>query len=105
MLLLLINNSVIWINSLPRSFNDLPHLEVGIQILDQSVYFPSINFPYVSTPENEGKLVDNNDSVEEKIDDNNAESEIEEAIQPSPQQSFRRSTRTKTIPKRFDEFN
>ena len=45
--------------------------------------FPSINFPCVSTPENEGKLVDNNDSVKEKMDDNNAESEIEEYIQAS----------------------
>ena len=54
--------------------NELPHPEGGIQILDQSVDFPSINFPYVSTAENDEKLVDNNDSVEEKIDDNNAES-------------------------------
>ena len=53
--------------------NDLPHLEGGIHILDQSMDFPSINFPYVSTPENEGKLDDNNDSVEGKIIDNNAE--------------------------------
>ena len=45
--------------------NDLPHPEGGIQILDQSVYFPSINLPYVSTREKEEKLVDNNDSVEE----------------------------------------
>ena len=50
---------------------------------------------------------------------NNAESEIEEIVQPSeiepseseetiqssPRQSVHRSTRTKTIPKRFDEFN
>ena len=46
--------------------NELPHPEGGIHILGQSVDFPSINFPYVSTPENEEKLVDNNDSVEEK---------------------------------------
>ena len=45
--------------------NDLPHPEGGIQILDQFMDFPSINFPYLSTPENEEKLVDNNDSVEE----------------------------------------
>ena len=54
------------------------------------MYFHSINFPYVSTPENGEKLDDNNDFVEEKIDDNNVEmndnnvkSEIEEAIQTS----------------------
>jgi hypothetical protein len=111
--------------------NDISHPEGGIHILDQSVDFPSINFPFVTTPENEEKLVDNNDSdegklvdnnvfdeeklddnnvsVEEKLDDNNAESEtsLEEPIlqnDPSPQQSVRRSTRTKTVPRRYDEF-
>ena len=57
--------------------NELPHPEGGIQILDQFVYFPSIDSPYVSSPENEGKLDDNNDYVEEEIIENNAESEIE----------------------------
>ena len=47
--------------------NELPHPKGGIQILDESMDFPSINFPYVSSPENEGKLDDNNDSVEEEI--------------------------------------
>ena len=62
--------------------NELPHPKGGIQILDQSVDFPSINFPYVSSLEDEGKLDDNNDFVEGKIIDNNAESKIEEIIQP-----------------------
>ena len=49
--------------------NDLPHPKGGIHILDQSMDSPSIIFPYVSTHENEEKLVDNNDSVEEKLDE------------------------------------
>jgi hypothetical protein len=40
--------------------NDLPHPEGGIHILDQSG-----DFPCVTTPKNEEKLFDNNDSMKE----------------------------------------
>jgi hypothetical protein len=104
--------------------NDLPHPEGGIHILDQSVDFPSTTPENEITSKNEEKIVDsnvfddNNVSVEEQLVDNNVPTEeklednngLEEPIsntletEQTLQQSIHKSTRTKTMPKRFGEF-
>jgi hypothetical protein len=108
--------------------NDLPHPKGGIHILDQSMDFPSTTLENETTSKNEEKLVDsnvfddnnffveeqlvdnnvhNNVPTEEKLEDNNGPEEpisntLE--IEQTLQQSIRRSTRTKTMPKRYGEF-
>jgi hypothetical protein len=55
----------------------------------------------------EEQLVDNNVPTEEKLEDNNGDEEpISSTLETEKtlQQSVRKSTRTKTMPKRFDEF-
>jgi transposase InsO family protein len=90
--------------------NELPNLEGGILVLDQSLEFPSTTTTSSSSAsplENEDSLNDNRDSEESKP-------ALEEPVlQPisktleteqTSQQLIRRSTWIKTFPRRYDEF-
>ena len=85
-------------NFVPQKFyyesdNKLPHPEGGIPILDQSVEFPSLN---------DEKLV--NASVSTETMTEMERDEPDEEDEKLPTQPLRRSTCTRTFPKKYDEF-
>ena len=82
--------------------NELPNLEGGIPVLSQVLEFPS----NAQVDETEDETVDDivNEMDKPSIMDN-VEPALKEETKKTPQQEeVRRSIRTKTFPKRYDDF-
>jgi transposase InsO family protein len=90
--------------------NDLPNLEGGIPVLDQSLEF---QFPSTTSSSSDSPL-ENEDSLNDNRDSEESEPTLEEyVLQPisktleteqSLQQPVHRSTRIRTFPRKYDEF-
>ena len=94
--------------------NELPNIEGGIPVLSQVFEFPSI-----ATSSSNAQVNDSNAQVDETEDEtvddivngmdklsiiDNAKPTLKEETKQTPKQEFCRSIRTKTFPKRYDNF-
>ena len=81
--------------------NELPNIEVGILVLSQVLEFPS----NAQVDETEYETVDDIVNGMDKLSIiDNLKPDLKEETEQTPQQEVHRSIRTKTFPKRYDDF-
>ena len=87
--------------------NELPNLKGGIPVLGQILEFPSITTSYSNAQLDEiqsQKFDDIVNGMDTLSIIDNEEPALERETEQTPKKQFRRSTQTKTFPKRYDDF-